>query len=106
MGVFIGLRANALSQLDAVCPAHVQCPASVATSVADGRTYSTLANVFGVIGGAAAVAGAVLLLTPSAPLPRAQRQAPSQSASPDPPARPAAWIQLGAGGMVALGGTF
>lgn len=106
MGILIGQRASALSQLDAVCPTHMQCPTSVASAVADGKTYSALTNVFGAIGGVAVAAGAVLLLTTPTAVPHARRLSPTPGTAPDPPARPVAWIELRGEGVLTLGGTF
>ena len=94
-GVFIGLRASAMSQLEQGCPALTQCPTTVAPIVSDGKTDAALVNVFGVVGGVAAVAGVVLLITaPGA----------SGSTAPQPPL--AAWLQIRGDGVVALRGRF
>jgi hypothetical protein len=61
-GVFIGLRANALSQLKDVCPKLSQCPSSAASIVSEGKTYAALVNVFGILSGVAAAGGVVLLV--------------------------------------------
>ena len=51
-GVFLLLRANAVSDLDEQCGAQRdQCPASASDTIERGQTYSTLANVT-LIGGA------------------------------------------------------
>lgn len=69
MGVFIGLRAGAMSRLESSCPTLRECPKSVADIVSEGKTDAALVNVFAVVGGVAGAAGVVLLLT--APRPRA-----------------------------------
>ncbi|APR80136.1 Hypothetical protein A7982_05483 [Minicystis rosea] len=62
-GVFIGLRAGALSRLKDQCPTFPQCGAAVAPIVTEGKVDAALVNVFGVLGGAAVVTGVTLLLT-------------------------------------------
>ncbi len=65
--------------------------------VRDGKTDATVVTVFGVLGGVATAAGVTLLITaPSRP----SRRLPGRAAVP------AAWVELGAGGRVALGGAF
>jgi tetratricopeptide (TPR) repeat protein len=57
--VFYGLRASALSDIDAQCGSgRKQCPESVRASDARGHTYTTLGNVFLGVG----IAGAVVAL--------------------------------------------
>jgi len=72
-GVFVALRAGALSELDAACPTYKGCDPSIKPIVSRGKTHSTLVNVFAGVSGLAVVGGAVLLLTapssPSAPAP-------------------------------------
>jgi hypothetical protein len=62
-GVFIGLRAGALGRLEEACPAMTQCDPAVDGIVREGKTYAALVNVFGVLAGAAAVTGVILLVT-------------------------------------------
>ncbi len=81
-----------MTRLEQVCPALVQCPNSLAPTVGDGKTDAALVNVFGVIGGVAAAAGVVLLIT--APV----------STAPRPAA--IAWLELRADGRLGLRGTF
>ncbi|TKD12021.1 hypothetical protein [Polyangium fumosum] len=75
MGVFIGLRADRLAQVEAACPTHINCDPSVAPLANEGATYATLVNVFAGLTGAAAVAGVALLLTAPAPAATAPRAA-------------------------------
>ncbi|MRG91218.1 hypothetical protein [Polyangium spumosum] len=63
MGVFIGLRADRLSDVEAACPTLTGCDRSVAPLAEEGATYATLVNVFAGLSGAAAAAGVALLLT-------------------------------------------
>ncbi len=98
-GVFIGMRASEMSQLEQACPSFVQCPQSVAPIVGDGKTDAALVNVFGVVGGVAAVAGVVLLVT----APMAMGAAPR---NPSAPGAVAAWIELRGDGRFALRGIF
>jgi hypothetical protein len=74
MGVFIALRAGALSELDAACPNHTGCDPSVGPIVSRGKTHSTLVNVFAGVSGVALVGGVVLLLTAPSAAPRAPAQ--------------------------------
>ncbi|MDI1476045.1 hypothetical protein [Polyangium sp. y55x31] len=74
MGVFIGLRADRLSKVEAACPTLTNCDPSVAPIANEGATYATLVNVFAGLSGATAIAGVALLLTaptPAAGAPRA-----------------------------------
>ncbi|MDC3960759.1 hypothetical protein [Polyangium jinanense] len=71
MGVFIGLRSDRLSKVEAACPTLTNCDPSVAPIANEGATYATLVNVFAGLSGAAAVAGVALLLTAPAPAPSA-----------------------------------
>ncbi|MDI1448783.1 hypothetical protein [Polyangium sp. 6x1] len=73
MGVFIGLRSNRLSQVEAACPTLTDCAPSVAPIASEGATYATLVNVFAGLSGAAAVGGVALLLTAPAPAASAPR---------------------------------
>ncbi len=67
-GIFIGLRAGALSRLDEQCFEHVYCDPAVESTVSEGQTYSALVNVFGIAAGAGVLGGIALLVTaPSAP---------------------------------------
>ncbi|MDI3285530.1 hypothetical protein [Polyangium sp. 15x6] len=73
MGVFIGLRGDRLSKVEAACPTLTNCDPSVAPIANEGATYATLVNVFAGLSGAAAVAGVVLLFTAPAPAASAPR---------------------------------
>ena len=98
-GIFIGLRGNEMSQLSQACPSFTQCAPSVAAIVSDGKTDAALVNVFGVIGGVAAAAGVVALVT--API--------TMGATPRSPAAPlstAAWLELRSDGRFAVRGIF
>jgi hypothetical protein len=62
-GVFFGLRAGKISDLDKVCPQH-QCPSSAQQSDIDaGKRYTSIANVTLAVGVAAVAGGLVLVLT-------------------------------------------
>jgi hypothetical protein len=67
MGVFIGLRADRLSKVEAICPTLSGCDPSVEPLASEGATYATLVNVFAGLSGAAAITGVALLLTAPAP---------------------------------------
>ncbi|UQA55752.1 tetratricopeptide repeat protein [Polyangium aurulentum] len=71
MGVFVALRAGALSELDAACPNHKGCDPSIEPIVSRGKTHATLVNVFAGISGLAVAGGVVLLLTAPSPPARA-----------------------------------
>ncbi len=62
-GVFIGLRQDALSRVEAECPRLTGCSPSVAPIVRDGTTDAALVNVFAATASAAAIGGAVLVLS-------------------------------------------
>lgn len=66
-GVFIGLRAGALSRLEAACPTLPRCSPSVSDIVAEGKRDAALVNVLAVVGGVAAATGITLLLTAPSP---------------------------------------
>ncbi len=62
-GIFFGLRAGKISDLDKVCPDR-QCPSSAQQSDIDaGKLYTTIANVTLAVGVAAVAGGVVLVLT-------------------------------------------
>jgi hypothetical protein len=62
-GVFFGLRANKISELDKACP-NRECPSREQQSDIDaGKTYTTIANVTLAVGAAAVAGGLVLILT-------------------------------------------
>jgi hypothetical protein len=79
-GVFIGLRAGAMSRLEAGCPALMQCPISVDPIVQEGKRDAVMVNVFSVLTGVATAAGVVLLLTAPSPAPAATGRGSSVSA--------------------------
>lgn len=72
-GVFIGLRSGARDRLDAACPTLKQCPMSVQPIVHEGKTDATLVNTFSILGGVAAVAGVVLVVTAPSAAPSSAR---------------------------------
>lgn len=76
-GIFFGLRAGKISDLDKVCDDH-QCPASAQSDISAGKTYTTIANVTLAVGVAAVAGGLVLVLT-SGP-----RSEPSVALAPAP----------------------
>jgi hypothetical protein len=62
-GIFFGLRANKISQLDDVCP-NRECPSrEQQTDIDAGKRYTTIANVTLAVGAAAVAGGLVLILT-------------------------------------------
>jgi hypothetical protein len=62
-GVFFGLRAGKISDLDKACPNRT-CPSSDQQSDIDaGKLYTTIANVTLAVGVAAIAGGVVLVLT-------------------------------------------
>lgn len=71
MGIFIGVRGGALSDLESVCPKYESqpCGTNAQDAYDRGKSASTMANVFGIIGGVGVAAGAVLLLTSPKPQP-------------------------------------
>lgn len=64
--VFIGLRQQAISDLDALCGGDASCPPSAQDTYDRGRLMTGLAEVFIPVGAAATVTGIVLLATMSA----------------------------------------
>jgi hypothetical protein len=73
-GVFFGLRASAISDLDAACGADQQsCPESLRSTAENGATYSTVAMAT-LIGGASAVGiGSILLIVEAARKPSVKK---------------------------------
>jgi hypothetical protein len=70
-GVFFGLRASKISDLDKACGAERKCPAGYQSQIDQGKLYTTMANVTLAVGAAAVAGGLVLILTsgpPSEPL--------------------------------------
>lgn len=65
-GVFFGLRAAKISDLDQACNAGRVCPPDLKDDIARGKLYTTMANVTLAVGAVALVGGVVLVLT-SAP---------------------------------------
>jgi PEGA domain len=62
-GIFFGLRANKISELDKACP-NQKCPSGAQQSDIDaGKRYTTIANVTLAVGAAAVAASLVLVLT-------------------------------------------
>ncbi len=61
-GVFFGLRAGKISDLDKVCT-NSQCPASAQSDIDAGKLYTTIGNVTLAVGAAALATGVVLVLT-------------------------------------------
>lgn len=97
-GVFIGLRAGALKDLEARCPGLAGCDRSVEPIVGNGRTYATLVNVMASLTGAFIVGGTVIVLT-----------APPASAPPAPRARHSVHFSVAAtphAAGIAVGGSF
>ncbi len=64
MGVALGVRATALSDLEKACPLHAEvvCRPEVTPIVDRGNTAATLVNVFAVAGGVATAIGATLTI--------------------------------------------
>ena len=62
-GVFFGLRANKISELDEKCP-NRECPSrDQQTDIDAGKRYTTFANVTLAVGAAAVAGGLVMILT-------------------------------------------
>lgn len=61
-GIFFGLRAGKISDLDKACPNH-QCKPESQSDIESGKTYTTIANVTLAVGLAAVAGGIVLVLT-------------------------------------------
>jgi hypothetical protein len=61
-GIFFGLRAGKISDLDKACPNH-QCKPESQSDIESGKTYTTIANVTLAVGLAAVAGGVVLVLT-------------------------------------------
>jgi hypothetical protein len=109
-GVFTGLRAAAVSDVEEECQVDLgQCKGEfdVVDPIRErGETYSLLVNVFAVGAGVSLVTGAVLLFTaPAAAAPPAvsgKRQSPP---APQPSVRALAWVVPGSAG-VSVGGRF
>ncbi len=78
-GVFFGLRAGKISDLDKVCPPpDRQCPSRTQQSDIDaGKMYTTIANVTLAVGVAAVAGGLVLVLTSGSSGERSVALAPS-----------------------------
>jgi hypothetical protein len=62
-GVFFGLRAGKISDLDKVCDENRICPPGSKGDIEQGERYTTIANVTLAVGVAAVAGGLVLLLT-------------------------------------------
>ncbi|HKY41157.1 MAG TPA: hypothetical protein VJN18_34725 [Polyangiaceae bacterium] len=61
-GVFFGLRASKISDLDKACP-DLKCPKGYDDDIQQGQRYTTIANVTLAVGVAAVAGGLVLILT-------------------------------------------
>jgi hypothetical protein len=64
-GVFFGLRASKISDLDKACTKDLVCPPSAKNDIEQGELYTTIANVTLAVGVAAVAGGLVLVLTSS-----------------------------------------
>ena len=62
-GVFFGLRAGKISDLDKVCTKERVCPEDYKDDIEQGERYTTIANVTLAVGVAAVAGGLVLILT-------------------------------------------
>jgi hypothetical protein len=62
-GVFFGLRAGKISDLDKVCTKQRVCPEQYQSDIEQGERYTTIANVTLAVGVAAVAGGLVLILT-------------------------------------------
>jgi hypothetical protein len=80
-GVFFGLRAGKISDLDKVCDANLQCPASAKSDISTGKTYNLVADVTLAVGIAAVASGVVLVLT-SGPGSTGPERGPSVALAP------------------------
>ncbi len=76
--VFIGLRQQAISELDDLCGGDTSCPPSAQDTYDQGRLMTGLAEVFFPVGAAATVTGIVLIATMSGK--SASADAPSDTA--------------------------
>ncbi|WP_437737251.1 PEGA domain-containing protein [Sorangium sp. So ce1335] len=72
-GVFLGLRAGTLSDLDALCGGDTSCPPSARPTADRGRLYTGVAEVAIGLGVVGVAAGIALLVTSSGPAPAAPR---------------------------------
>jgi hypothetical protein len=64
-GIFFGLRAGKISDLDKACPNRT-CPSNQQSDIDAGKLYTTIANVTLAVG-VAAVAGGIVLVLSSGP---------------------------------------
>ena len=69
-GVFVGMRGSVKSDLDTSCP-DLKCPSDKSDAINSGKTYTTLVNVFGILGVVAV--GASVYLFVSAPKEEVQK---------------------------------
>lgn len=77
-GIFFGLRAGKISDLDKACPNRT-CPSDQQSDIDAGKLYTTIANVTLAVG-VAAVAGGVVLILSSGP----SKQEPAVALAPAP----------------------
>ncbi|WP_437640130.1 PEGA domain-containing protein [Sorangium sp. So ce854] len=70
-GVFLGLRAGTLSDLDALCGGDTSCPPSARPTADRGRLYTGVAEVAIGLGVVGVAAGIALLVTSGGPAPAA-----------------------------------
>lgn len=81
-GVFYGLRASAISDLDAACGADQQsCPESLRGTAEDGALYDSISTATVIAGGATAALGVTLLIVEAARKPSAVAPTKTGSAS-------------------------
>ena len=62
-GVFIGLRAAKINDLDKACSKDKRCPPSQQSAIDAGKTYTTVVNITAAVGAVALATGLVLVLT-------------------------------------------
>lgn len=77
-GIFLGLRAGKISDLDKACPNRT-CPSDQQSDIDAGKLYTTIANVSLAVG-VAAVAGGVVLVLSSGP----SKEEPAVALAPAP----------------------
>jgi hypothetical protein len=77
-GIFFGLRAGKISDLDKACP-NLTCPPDQQSNIDAGKRYTTIANVTLAIG-VAAVAGGLVLVLSSGP----SKEQPAVALAPAP----------------------
>jgi hypothetical protein len=93
-GIFIAMRASAMSDLEKVCPNHEAgpCGTDARDPIDRGKSAATMTNVFGAVAIIGLGAGIVILAT-----------APSKTEAPKATMRIAPWASAGSGGAFLSG---